>query len=726
MLAFDTSVALYRWSILEQELVEMARHETQFQPILMTYIGPKKSPTGAAAEVKKPLLLVLTDEEFAVTCLSYPDLTVKWKAKLPGMSRYAREFADVLAVSEHAMVADYTALYKGDVGAVFVTLRFGYGTDVADVQGAGDGNGRDTLKEEVVATGESPTTKLDTSLKGDLEKEEQLTLEYLTLPSFFAFDLTTGAIRWRNTARDMHSRLSLHDVDADAYGDMDQEEMSQTAHDYRRHLAERSSHFEEGNWRIWKDDLVDLALPHQWYTTRHTSLLPQRFSVNKDELATRRGRRELPGSSADFEDPYHYFTHTFQRPSGPSSNNVLLYEHSDGITVIHLYTGRILTRLSLAPYRTHADANGDSTINSVFIDEEKGTLHMSTQYEEFGTVTHSQEYTVKLPLPNDISKIHHESTPAKLEFSHPLLLPASTRFSAAGTTSKIRSSTASFNGIIGKTLSQILPDIDHQVIPDKAYFMIFLNSEGMMYCVRSDTGEIQWVVETPTGWSDLQALRAAIHGGFSKGRIVDENLGNHVGQDVRTGMNGGTGANGGAGADSRRATIPNEPRKVLSKREEQERLDKRLGAHLLPFAIDAKETHPTGILAITPVGLVLVAPDGSILARQIAHMPAVSKTTLPIVADVNNDGRNDIIIVTHRAYQFFYLSSGKSHVYPLLVTCFLLALVAVAVNKLFDHRRIQRELSSAIDAFDGTNSASAETANRGATAPVDYMTLKSE
>lgn len=702
--------------------MEVARHDTKFQPLLMTYIGPKKATTGAAADFKKPLLLVLTDEEFAVTCLSYPDLTVKWKAKLPGMSRYSLEFSDLLAVSEHAMVADYTALYKGDVGAVFVTLRFGYGTDVADLQGEGDGNGRETLKEEVVATGESPNTKLDTSLKGDLEKEEQLTLEYLTEPSFFAFDLTTGAIRWRNTARDMHSRLSLHDVDADAYGDADQEEMSQTAHDYRRHLAERSSHFEEGNWRIWKDDLVDLALPHQWYTTRHTSLLPQRFAVNKDELATRRGRREVPGLAVDFEDPYHYLTHTYQRPSGPSSNNVLLYEHSDGITVIHLYTGRILTRLSLAPYRTHADANGDSTINSVFIDEEKGTLHMSTQYEEFGTVTHSQEYTVKLPLPNDLSKIHQESTPSKLEFSHPLLLPASTRFSAAGTTSKIRSSTASFNGIIGKTLSQILPDIDHQVIPDKAYFMIFLNSEGMMYCVRSDTGEIQWVVETPTGWSDLQALRSAIHGGFSKaGRIAEETLG-HVGQEVRTGMNGGD-----AGNTAQRAATPIQPRgKALSKKEEQERLDKRLGAHLIPFAIDAKETHPTGILAITPVGLVLVAPDGSILARQVAHMPSVSKTTLPIVADVNNDGRNDIIIVTHRAYQFFYLSSGKSHVYPLLVTCFLLALIAVAVNKAFDHRRIQHELSNAIESLDGPTSASAEAANRGASAPVDFMTLKAE
>lgn len=724
-MAFDTSVAAFRWSTFDQDIMELARFETDYQPLLMTYIGPKKSTTGASASTKTPLLLVLTDEEFAVTCLSYPDLRVKWKTKLPGMARYSREFSDMLAVSEHAMVADYSALYKGDVGAVFVTLRFGFDSDVAQVQGSGDADVRQELKEEVTAGGEAPNAKLDATLKGGLETEEQNTVEYLTQPSFFAFDLMTGALRWRNTARDMHARRSLHDVDADAYGDSDQEEMSQTAHDYRRHLAERSSHFEEGNWRIWKADLVDLGLPHQWYTTRHTSLIPERFAVNKDELSTRRGRREVPGFVVDFEDPYHYLSHTYQRASSPSANNVLLYEHSDGITVIHLYTGSILTRLSLPPYRTYADANGDTTINSVVIDEEKGTLHMSTLYEEFKSLNHSQVYTVKLPLPIDLPRLHRDSVPSRLEFSPPLLLPASTRFSAAGTTSKIRAS-SSFS-VLGKTLSQILPDVDHQMIPDKAYFMIFLNSEGMMYCVRSDTGEVQWVTDTPTGWGSLQALRSAIHEGFqAKGRIVDElnKATMHVGKEVRTGTNGGT------------ETVPIDTKKndggarmgsSMSKKDHRERLDKRLGAHLLPFAIDSKETHPTGILAITPAGVVLVSPDGSILARQVAHMPSVSKTTLPIVADVNNDGRNDVIIVTHRAYQIFYLSSGKSHVYPLLVTCFLFALLAVVANKVIDARSVKREISEAIDGIDIASSASAEAASRGDDrAQLAFLPLKGE
>ena len=719
-MAFDTSIAVFRWSPFDAELMEIARFTTAYQPLLMTYIGPKSSSTSAAEQIHQPQVLVFTNDEFAVTCLSYPDLTVKWKTKFPGLSRSAHEFAGILSIAEHAMVADYTALYKGDVGAIFLTLRFDYERDVAQAQGSDEADMSETLKEEVRNGGEAPETKLDATMQGGMERDDRYTLEFLTQPSFYALDLTTGTIRWRNTAKDDHSRLSLHDADADAYGDEDQEEMSQTAHDYRRHLAERAIHFEEGNWRIWKDDLIELALPHQWYTTRHTSLSPVRFAVNQDELASRRGRRNVPGFSIDFEDPYHYLAHTYLRKNGPSSNNVLLYEHSDGITVIHLYTGRILTRLSLPPYRTYADANGDATINSVIVDEDNGLLHMSTLYEEYNTVNHSQVYTVKLPVPNSLSRLHRDAAPARLEFSPPLLLSASTRFSAAGTTSKIRSPTSGFKAVLGKTLSQILPDIDHQVIPDKAYFIMFMNSEGMLYCVRSDTGEVQWVVETPVGWADLQALRSAIYSGF--GRIVTEkgNLGGHVGQDVRTGAADGTNDMNGAEkinrirADKyivgsrRRSSKDDNTANVV--REEREMQSKRLSAHLLPFSIDAKDTHPTGIMAVTPAGLVLVAPDGAILARQITHMPSVSKTTLPIVADINNDGRNDLIIVTHRSYHFFFLMSGKSHVYPLLVTLFLLALVGVVINKFIDSRSVKHEITSAIENLDVTSPASAEAA----------------
>jgi hypothetical protein len=697
LLSFDRSIALFQWSGIENDLLELARFQTATQPILMTYIGPEKPQSGVLAEMRKPLVLILTAENFNVTCLSYPELKPLWSTRLPGIARFVRDF-DHLALAEHDMVADYTALYKGDVGAVFVTIRFDSEFDVAQTQGSSSStvNNLDVVEEKVLLngknrdggdkrenTGTGQNTQFDPELAGIMDKQEQMEIEYVTRPSFFALDLLTGHMRWRNTARDEHSRLSLHDVDVDANGDDDQEEMSQTAHDYRRHLAEKSQHFEEGNWRVWKDELIEYGLPHQWYTTRHTSLTPVRFSATQDEAAERRGRRQAKQTTADFEDPYRYLHNTYQHALPKSANNVLLYEHSQGITVIHLYTGRILTRLPLPPFRTYADANGDQTINSFVIDEQTGTVHVSTLYEEAGTIDHSRVYTSKLPGASaSLVKLHRDGSSPSVEFVPPLLLPASTRFSNPG---------ASYNGALGQSLAQILPDLDLNPIPDKAYYMIFLNSQGYMYCMRTDTGDVQWVVETDAAWAGLQALRSAIYGGFKQRVNAIRNEVRERTEQKRQDARVDAAEVKGDIHARRKFGKGRRPKEDLE--EDKTRLDKRLSAILLPFSIEAKETHPTGVLAVTPAGLVLVGPDGSILAREVTHLPTVSKTTLPVIADFTNDGRNDIILATHRGYHLYVLETGKSHVYPLLVACFLLCLLIIAGLKIIETRKSANKTS---------------------------------
>jgi len=684
ILAFDRSIALFQWSAALNELVEVKRFHTASQPLLMTYIGPKKPSSGILGDAQRPLLLILTSDNYNVTCLSFPGLEPVWSSRVPGMARHVREF-DSLALADHAMVADYTGLYKGDVGAVFLTLRFDSQYDVSQTLGSSDyeANNLQVAQETVQAgsatRGQEVNSETDTragTARLEVDRSEQRAFEYVTHVSFFAFDLTTGKLRWRNTARDDHSRLSLHDVDVDAYMDADQEEMSQSAHDYRRHVAERAQHFEEGNWRIWKEDLIELALPHQWYTTRHTSLTPVRFSVNQEEAKDRRGRRKIASlSSTDFEDPYHYMSHHYQRSSKRSPNNVLLYENSDGITVVHLYTGKVLTRLPLPAFRTYADANGDLTINSVVIDEEHGLLHMSTLYEEERTLSQSQVYTSKLPsFTPSLARLHTDSasSPIHTEFVPPLLLPATTQFSAPG---------ASYSGIVGKVLNQILPDVNHQLIPDKAYYMVLLNSQGYMYCVRSDTGEVQWMIETDTGWAGLQAVRSAIYGGFQDQLHVVKQTAQQKQKQQEE--------------QHAKKKFVKGRRGQIELAEEQTKLDKKLSALLLPYSIESKDTHPTGILAVSPIGLVLVSPDGNILAREVTQLPAVSKTTLPVIADFTNDGRNDLIVATHRGYHFYVLNTGKSHIYPLLVACFLLVLIIIVFFKVIEARRSQKEAQRA-------------------------------
>lgn len=736
IMAFDRYIAVFRWSTLDQSLVEYTRYDTSFQPLLMTYIGPKKPVAGVLAEMKPPMVIILTKEDFQVTCLSYPELEVRWTTPLPSVAWKARDLESILGVAEHAMVADYTALYKGDDGAVFVTLRFGYQSDITQSQGLGADFNDVKVDQETMKTGDKANKKkdvaVDPDLQGQFDKADQRTVEFLTEPMFYALDLMTGKIRWKTTAQDLHSRQSLHDADADAYGDDDQEEMSQTAHDYRRHIAERATHFGEGNWRIWKPDLIERALPHQWYTMRHTSLIPERFAVNKDEANARRGRRNVPGfATGEFEDPYHYLSRTYQHASAKSSNNVLLYEHSGGITVIHLYTGRVLTRLQLPPFRTYADANGDYSINSVLINEEAATVHMSTMFEEFRTVNHSQVYTAKLPVVGPaLQRIHGDAAPDAAEFAPPLLIRSNTRFSAAGTTSRVRSQYSTTANALGKTIAQILPDLDNEAIPEKAYFMIFLNSFGTMYCMRSDNGELQWAIDTNSGWASLQSIRSAIFSGFS-GKIREAVETEAKRDEIKLAEQSKTAYTTGNADMKGRHELKNQRLKaknrgnendpLLAAQEAQSRGDKRLSAHLMPFSIDSKETHPAGFLAVTPTGIVLVAPDGNILAHYAEHLPSVSKTTLPIVADINNDGRNDIIIATHRAYHIYTLTSGKSHVYPLLVACFLLILVGVAIFKVIDARAIRKEIGEALGNEDRTAFASAEVAFRTTDQPVQFL-----
>jgi hypothetical protein len=558
------------------------------------------------------------------------------------MAKHVRKFEGV-TLADHAMVADYTGLYKGDLGAVFLTLRFASTMDVGQTQGTDEGNVNNN--EVKVSDGLAQDTE-----DSELNKDEKLALEYITHESFFAFDLTSGKLRWKYTSRDEYSRQTLHEADVESFNDDDQEEMSETAHDYKRHVAERAQHFEEADWRLWKQDIIEKALPHQWFTTRHTSLSPVRFEpeAQKTRISLGPGVGALLGSvsGSSFEDPYKYMSNNNQQyHEARSSNNVLLFENEEGITVIHLFTGKVLTRLPLPPYRTYADANGDTTINSIAVDAEAGLVRMSTMYEEMRTLNQSQIYTAKLPghVSSLARLLHHDAPRTMTEFVAPLLLPASTRFTAPG---------AGFKGPVGKTLAQILPDLDKSIIPEKAYFVILLSSQGMMYCMRSDTGEVQWTTDTEAGWAGMQALRAAMRRQPNRLRTQNQRGKGHF-NDL----------------------------------EAQSTIDTKLSAVLMPYVMDAKQSNPTGVLAVTPAGLVLVGPDGGLLAREVTNLPTVSKTTLPVVADITNDGRNDILLVTHRAYHFYILSSGKSHVYPLLVLCFLILLIIVMVLKIAETRK---------------------------------------
>ena len=168
--------------------------------------------------------------------------------------------------------------------------------------------------------------------------------------SYFAFEGKTGEIRWKHTAEDfrrdtnaLHDSIvpSIHGLHASAQ------------------LNERH-HFGENNCREYRESVLS-SFPHYWDKGTDTSLRLAFFQKHRSHKGAQKAElASLPtvphtGKSNILES---------NRKSDSSSNSIVAH-FSQGIEAIHLYSGRTLCRLNLAPQALHVDLNGDGVPDSV-------------------------------------------------------------------------------------------------------------------------------------------------------------------------------------------------------------------------------------------------------------------------------------------------------------------------------------------------------------------------
>eukprot|EP00742_Colponemidia_sp_Colp-10_P011071 GILJ01012249.1.p1 GENE.GILJ01012249.1~~GILJ01012249.1.p1 ORF type:complete len:700 (+),score=92.80 GILJ01012249.1:149-2248(+) len=154
--------------------------------------------------------------------------------------------------------------------------------------------------------------------------------------SLYAFEGKRGTLRWSHEADESHEEISA-------------EEKFEPQHSYMAQQAPHVKHQGEVNWRHFRREVIR-ALPHQWHHREDTILATDAFETKEKRKKHRRSEDLDEGSDAEGHA---------ERPP-----NVVLAHIRNGLEVIHLFTGRTLTRITLRE-GLHLDINGDGIVDHV-------------------------------------------------------------------------------------------------------------------------------------------------------------------------------------------------------------------------------------------------------------------------------------------------------------------------------------------------------------------------
>mmetsp|Transcript_14161 Transcript_14161/g.36136 ORF Transcript_14161/g.36136 Transcript_14161/m.36136 type:complete len:804 (-) Transcript_14161:73-2484(-) len=142
----------------------------------------------------------------------------------------------------------------------------------------------------------------------------------------------------------MQAMLAGRAFDYDTHPDLS------PSHHHKLHLLAQThgAHLGEVSWQEYRRSLFS-ALPSGWTSEKDTRLQLAHF-----ERKRHRGQEDDPSDEENIS-----FDQATKKP------NVVLAFLKDGIEVVHLYTGRTLTRLPLRPQKLSLDLNGDGLLDQV-------------------------------------------------------------------------------------------------------------------------------------------------------------------------------------------------------------------------------------------------------------------------------------------------------------------------------------------------------------------------
>lgn len=279
--------------------------------------------------------IVVVTNGWTVLCFDHK-LKLQWESSVQDYT------TNNLYQSEIAVIISKKPLRKGDRGSVIIGGRLS-SVNTAQLE--------DVHKEEE-----------EEGEEAEISDEEVLasTLHF----SYYAFDGRTGYLVWKHEAGDFYPE------------DIHEKENLMPEHSYKLHLfGTGSKHLGELPWRQFKLQILQ-QLPHYWSARTHTKFELRHFEKEMH-------RQVNPNSDSNIKsllDTGNWFASQSDKVStqklalDEDKPNVFVAHNKDAIEVIHLYTGRPLTKLPTLPATLYADINNDEIIDQIKINMHGGDL----------------------------------------------------------------------------------------------------------------------------------------------------------------------------------------------------------------------------------------------------------------------------------------------------------------------------------------------------------------
>jgi len=490
--------------------------------------------------------------------------------------------------------------------------------------------------------------------------------------SYYAFEGLRGDTRWKHDATSFHEESPASSI-------------------WRPQHDTSSMHSGEMDWRVFRRSILDVALPHSWAPGR---------SATKMTLAhvekTRSGTQKQSVKASRTIKSNFFVRDTFgQRPHSENEHvlnpNAIVVHLREGIEILHLYSGRPLCRLTLKAGEVHVDMDGDGVIDHV---EVVGEIHrphrVHSRADEHGAgAEHSAPCTavVRSGIPpsrqlfnasicihswTDVLRfgpvmmpripVHRDSQLEHSSASHAHVSRGGGQndFGIESTPGSLDSPGSSGSGtgagsainFLGKAFREAQesqkdirvaqpivvqePQTVGKPAKKRRYHSFFYLNNGLVSSFNHD-GSRAWHVLTKASW------------------LLQSSPSHHASDELFG-------------------------------------VDRSFRPSLHPFAlrVDYPADH---VLVVGEKWASLVTLAGNVRAE--VELPRDRVVAQPIVADFNQDGVNDFVIITTRGYYGFSVSRRLgSHLFSLLVLLLVLLLAAVFAFQLAHSHTVVKLSSS--------------------------------
>lgn len=353
------------------------------RPVAMAsgYLEHERSAPGLGARgaARQQVIVVLTDG-WAVLCFN-ASLHLLWESAVADA-----ELSALVSIREAALTVQPWALEPGATGVVLVAARLAAHTLAAQAGLAGL-RAREAAREAAGAAPDAPAGAGAGAPAGGLGFR------------YFALDGGTGAVHWRQHTGSS-SDEAAHPERTPRAPRLDPARLDASALVAEAGATARAS---ERDWRLFKTSVLRVLEPElRWRRRADTALVLAHFEKEKRRAARRSAADATLGASerAAGAGAFTWLLRNATMADAPGraaagaageaaalaaeaayrrAPNVLVCKGADGLAVLHLYTGRLLTRVALVAdtaaaadggaavhHRIHADLNGDTVIDHVY------------------------------------------------------------------------------------------------------------------------------------------------------------------------------------------------------------------------------------------------------------------------------------------------------------------------------------------------------------------------